>query len=285
MTVVGCCDGIVCFSLHESIHFWNPATKLAKHFPLARPTHYSEIISGHSLGFGFDPLSGDYKVVRALPRSRCVFRWLVYSANAETSREFLAKEMNIGKIPILSDTCYACVKGALYWKTDDELKVVSFDLHKEVFVRIPMPSCKNVDIKTCRFVEFRDSAAMIGYSGDKASVCLWTMDDGLIDGKISWTKMFTFDAVPVKFLLHWYLGTGEIVASDESGLLLYGPENKVSKYPGISDRVLKVCEYTESLVSLKGFIKAEEDVIKKEGEGGLIVGLDLNTMFPRFFRK
>ncbi|CAN0897058.1 hypothetical protein LINGRAHAP2_LOCUS18896 [Linum grandiflorum] len=71
--LVGCCDGIFCFSrmnfvLVSEILLWNPATSETMFLPLLpfrnprTPTHILAV-SMEIIGFGFDPQTNDYKVV------------------------------------------------------------------------------------------------------------------------------------------------------------------------------------------------------------------------------
>ncbi|XP_060190329.1 F-box protein At3g07870-like [Lycium barbarum] len=67
--IVGCCNGILC--LNDEIHFssdfylWNPSIR--KSVKLPNPRFWSiDANFIHKLGFGFDPVTNDYQVVRVL---------------------------------------------------------------------------------------------------------------------------------------------------------------------------------------------------------------------------
>lgn len=215
----------------------------------------------------------------------------MYNVDDESFTEFLASEvmMNVGGVSMLEETCEVSVNGVLFWKSRcrDVSGVVLFDLRKNVFERVKMPGSRDLDIMGCRFVEFGRCAAVVGFTGDKGRVGLWRMeDDGVIGDCGNWKKLMTYNAVPSEFLLLGYLGSGEIVALDEWGLLLYETESKRSRHLGLSDKkVIRAFEYTESLVSLRGFIDAGQDAANREEECEFDVALDLTTMLPRFIKR
>ncbi|CAN1841761.1 hypothetical protein LINPERHAP1_LOCUS36603 [Linum perenne] len=78
--VVGCCDGIFCIAgttrdangnyLHSMI-LWNPITSEKKIIPPGpsnpcHSTHVALMICAERIGFGYDPKTKDYKIVRVL---------------------------------------------------------------------------------------------------------------------------------------------------------------------------------------------------------------------------
>ncbi|KAL3642388.1 hypothetical protein CASFOL_013203 [Castilleja foliolosa] len=56
---VGCCSGLVCIRRDQEIVLWNPALKLSKTVPLKD----CEPLKMVSLGFGYDAIGDDFKVV------------------------------------------------------------------------------------------------------------------------------------------------------------------------------------------------------------------------------
>ncbi|KAL3642381.1 hypothetical protein CASFOL_013196 [Castilleja foliolosa] len=59
MGTVGCCNGLVCLRSGQWIVLWNPATKMSKTFRLKDYEHFEEV----SIGFGYDAIGDDFKVV------------------------------------------------------------------------------------------------------------------------------------------------------------------------------------------------------------------------------
>lgn len=237
------------------IYFWNPATKQCKEL---RPPKHMYVHA--SLGFGFDSLSSDYKVLRmALRGTRPVVE--VYSSNSDSWREI---EIRVqlqckgragynGRHPF----CCATVKGVQYWDGFDEPKrVLTFDMHNEVFEQ--MSNFPNICWpQQRRIVEFRDSVAFIVQEWDRPGISLWTMDD---DDKRSWTKKYSLETFPRDMSFLWFLENGEILSTryceGRSDVLLYDPQTQESK---IFDKpqcfftgCFGVFAYTESLVSFEG---------------------------------
>ncbi|CAI0460169.1 unnamed protein product [Linum tenue] len=72
LAIVGCCDGIFCISTYpgssvSDISMWNPTTSETRLLPLSScPRAPSFLMCCEEIGFGFDPLTRDYKVVRTL---------------------------------------------------------------------------------------------------------------------------------------------------------------------------------------------------------------------------
>lgn len=67
--IIGSCNGLVCitddqFSYAHDTILWNPSIR--KYVPLPKPriTVFKHGKFEHVMGFGFDPKSNDYKVVR-----------------------------------------------------------------------------------------------------------------------------------------------------------------------------------------------------------------------------
>ncbi|XP_074354822.1 putative F-box protein At1g47790 [Apium graveolens] len=133
-TLVGSANGIVCIAvdfinLKVGIYLWNPATRQSKAIPTFRDVHHE------SLGFGYDPIDDDYKVVRiVMPPSFSE----VYSANTNVWRNVpdpidrpLAADFDV------------CVNGFLCGI--GEYGMMAFDLNKEVLncgIKLPVFSAE-----------------------------------------------------------------------------------------------------------------------------------------------
>nr|GMD44914.1 F-box protein CPR1-like [Ipomoea batatas] len=190
--IVGTCDGLLCLSDEDrrcdcSVILWNPSVRKSVCLPSANLRSSRGNVK-HSLGFGFDPVSNDYKVVRVVSvvNGGCcaeIFRlsthmWENISDSTIAKYDFLKPEQ-------------AYLDGMVYWlgKIDEtkERKMVSFDLSKERFEEMELP--ENLALRG----NFADGNVSVGiYMGSLAVIvvgswecCIWIMKD-------SWTKQVSF---------------------------------------------------------------------------------------------
>lgn len=116
-------------------YFWNPATKQCK---ALRPPWYRYVYA--SLGFGFDSVSSDYKVLRmGWKGTRPVVE--VYSSNADSWRKITKIGVRLrceedAQYCGIYPCCRAIVKGVQYWDDFEEPKCTVIDMHNEVFGQI-----------------------------------------------------------------------------------------------------------------------------------------------------
>lgn len=275
--LVGSYNGIVCLGDEDFICLWNPATRQYKHLP--PPLYVSNNSYIYDLGFSFDSVWSDCKVVRIGHEYDSPPLVEVYSANADSWRKIEA-QLLVGLDYLSYGTT---VKGFQYWYDGYMSVLLSFDVHNEVFSSIALPYIEE-SVKTHNrgILEFMDSVAIFvrPYFEESNKWCrklskgcsLWTMDDDF-GGKRSWTKKFSFNIFP-KMQIFAFMETGEIVVNrNGNGLFLYDPKTKLRKNVGISTRmtVPVVLNHIESLVSIKGSkqvpSKAKEETsneVKKE---------------------
>ncbi|XP_074338634.1 F-box/kelch-repeat protein At3g06240-like [Apium graveolens] len=260
--IVGSCNGIVCAALGKPckirdrrldgwepvyarnlvrIFLWNPATKQSKLLPI-------HTLPSGIVGFGFDPIANDYKVVEVSVENDAS----VYSANANAWKK-------TGSLLILPCNFIAdcCVKGVVYWTWTDGL--IRFDLNKEVFYYQRFPAnvqkTKHREHVHCtRVIEMKDCsdvAVCFHDGGSNNKVHLWTVNDG-VGG--SWTLKFSFD-VPQG--VDWFHGnlnnSGDILFKTEDGVwLLYNSDKKMTETVTLPHGACETFKHTESLVSIGG---------------------------------
>ncbi|KAK1386374.1 F-box domain-containing protein [Heracleum sosnowskyi] len=195
--LIGCVCGIVCVSVivnfrwfttekRTDIYIWNPATKQSKLIP----GHTLDNGKGNAaLGFGFDPIDFDFKVVRVL--SKDMFPE-VYSLNKNVWRNI---ETRLSDIPY-RHRIETCLHGFLFAIGHNGM--MAFDLNKEVFIcDISLPVRSN---DAC-IADFKDSVAVIifNFSEKVDRIKLWTLDDEAclrgVGVEASWTMMLTIDVV------------------------------------------------------------------------------------------
>lgn len=259
--VVGSYNGIICLSnrFGNVVYLCNPSIRKCRKIPI--PGDLLMIKSPIKIGFGYDSISNDYKVLRIVfgKKDDLVPVVRVYSANADLWREFRA--------PILKNWQFVShlqtkivVNGVLYFDGEDEL--ISFDLHREILGLIPFPSC--IFRKRSHVMDFEGSVAIVVESiGDGLGIDLWTLSD--VSGQVSWTKRFGIDPdSESEIFLSCYLGAGKFYGSKSlDGIylhnVLYNYEKKETKFYGVREENIYATplKYVESLVSLDGFEQVE----------------------------
>lgn len=261
--VVGACNGIICLSnrFGNVVYLWNPATRKCRKLPI--PGDLQVINSPIKIGFGYDTISNQYKVLRIVfgKKYHLVPVVRVYSTNADSWREFRAPILKNWKFVTHLQTRIV-VNGVLYFDGGDEL--ISFDLHKEILGLVPFPSC--IVRKRSHVLDFEGSVAIVFESiCDGLGIDLWTLVD--VSGQLSWTKKFSVDtdAGPEsEVCLSCYLGTGQFYGTRSlNGIylhnVLYDNDKKEAKIYGVREENIHAAPltYVESLVSLEGFEQVE----------------------------
>lgn len=261
--VVGSCNGIICLSnrFNNVVYLWNPSIRKCRKLPI--PGGLLMIKSPVKIGFGYDSISNDYKVLRIVfeRKNGLVPLVQVYSTNADCWKEF--------RTPILMNWNFAAhlqtnivVKGVLFFDGGDEL--ISFDSHKDILGLVPFPSC--IFRKRSQLLDFEGSVAVVFESiGDGLGIDLWTLDS--VSGEVSWTRKFSIDDdadSESEICLSCYLGAGRFYGSQSvNGIylhnVLYDYDKKETKVYGVREESTYATplKYVESLVSLDGFEQVE----------------------------
>ncbi|KAK1354438.1 hypothetical protein POM88_047694 [Heracleum sosnowskyi] len=251
--VVGSCRGIICLIDRKQCYLWNPSTMQSKQLP-KYPGFYEKAALDYShsrvqVGFGFDFVSNEYKVLRFI----CPYK--DYKTTAVPISQLYSTGTNSWKVINFPDNSPLgfpilrlgpVINGVLHM--DYKKQVVSFDLHNEVFTVIPFPSSK---IIKSNVLDFESSVAVIFQSKKKKSrISLWTLAD--IHGKLFWTKKFDI----VHRDIHWvnsYLGGGLLYGRKESSILYDYITNDFKSFPRLVKAPEAVFKYTETLASVEGF--------------------------------
>ncbi|KAL3642449.1 hypothetical protein CASFOL_013264 [Castilleja foliolosa] len=136
---VGCCNGLVCISSGQEIVLWNPAMKLSKTVPLKDCRPFKIV----SLGFGYDAIEDDFKVVMLVGN-------IVYGEGMNiTSVEIYS--VNLGFwitvdvgfhfiwFPTKNDLIVNGNPCWVAWLDDDNQVLVCFDVLELVLKILPLP--------------------------------------------------------------------------------------------------------------------------------------------------
>ncbi|XP_021747821.1 F-box protein CPR30-like [Chenopodium quinoa] len=207
LRVIGSCRGILCLSMtyHPyTIIFYNPTTqthKILPFLPLKSPFK-----DNWNLGFGYDPVSKDFKCVSILQwkssEGNFMSQAMVYSLKADSWRR------GAHDVPYYDSHFRYCVdfKGALHWPVDGDKILVSpivcFNLNDESFSSLPLP---NYDIEFYVRVHIGVLDDCLSLMLNDFNYCdVWVMKEYGISS--SWTKLFRVskhnivkDLMPISF--------------------------------------------------------------------------------------
>ncbi|KAL4582233.1 hypothetical protein LXL04_006777 [Taraxacum kok-saghyz] len=139
-TIVGSCDGIICLFDYNDNHIslWNPSIRRT----LILPDCPRRCYSASEIGFGYDPITDDHKVV-SVPGviGEHVELAYVYSIKKNAWCAVSSPMPVYRRVSLKSRACF--VSGALHWLVQlygaREFFIMKFDLSKHVFSRVPSP--------------------------------------------------------------------------------------------------------------------------------------------------
>ncbi|KAL3642409.1 hypothetical protein CASFOL_013224 [Castilleja foliolosa] len=207
---VGCCNGLVCIRSGQNIVLWNPAMKLSKTFPLKDCGLFKMV----SLGFGYDAIGDDFKVVMIVTNLHGEVEndtsVEIYSANLD-SWTTIDVGFQFSWFKVKSDMT---VNGNPYWvaRIDGNETLLCFDVLELVFKIVPKPNKTDLDgldgyTKTGKetYLDLGDwngalGALIINYeveyrNGSSRIGCVWVLV--FDDIEQIWRKIHTFGPIEV----------------------------------------------------------------------------------------
>ncbi|XP_043719489.1 F-box/kelch-repeat protein At3g06240-like [Telopea speciosissima] len=247
LRLAGSCNGLLCLTDWDPyscvVYLWNPATGGFKQLP-----SHNYIFEGESyncvLGFGYDHISGKFKVLAR--RTTCLYRLeaIVYTLGASSWR-------SIGELKyyLLGEKSQV-FGGCLHWIVRDSKtrldSIVSFSVENEKFKEIPMPpnnSTKSLGCYTTSCLTAlggRLSIFYIYYSGFKRERYeLWVkMDDGLEN--TTWTKQLSFNLSDIPPHINGY---GNMWGFKDGQVLLEGPCRTLALFNPVNGHVTTTTMY------------------------------------------
>ncbi|RAL50282.1 unnamed protein product [Cuscuta campestris] len=269
--VVGSINGLVCIAclgLGRSCFLWNPSMRQRRTLPKSSSMPVGDRKRVQvTFGFGHEPHSNDYKVVRVVntgegPSTRAE----VYSLNSDSWKEV---KIDFPLHNITRANCDVALAGFTHWLVkkgngNEKSFVASFDLRKEVFRKNSVPEVVAVESEHYSAINFRGRLGLLAYGSQvELSKCLqvWILEEER-NGVGVWNKSYTF---AMDFLIshHWGLANGYIVVQNTPNVpFLYDPERKERKIIGIK-QLDGVLYYVESLVSIKKLRRYRKSGVKK----------------------
>ncbi|XP_015064817.1 F-box/kelch-repeat protein At3g23880-like [Solanum pennellii] len=269
-TVIGSINGLICLvttiASRRMIFLWNPSINQCEMFRVHDENPQEKRKCDISMGFGYDKDSDDYKVMRILSykTGRPLTILEIYSTNSESWKEVKSN----CRFKMNTCFCNVIVEGLTYWVAEDlngSTVIASFVWSKEKFFIIPLP--KQVITKSQSFeaTNYHGSFALLAYSTRrkfKACLDVWMVELDFSTMEYEWTKKYTFQT-DFGFSMHWGLIGGDIVVENAPRTpFLLNLTTKQMRPLGINP-VLSLFNYTESLVSIKGFRRVSNQLKRK----------------------
>ncbi|KAL3508928.1 hypothetical protein ACH5RR_028329 [Cinchona calisaya] len=275
--LLGPSNGIVCIVDGDHICLCNPAMREFRRLPDC-PFEYLQDFyrDREDLGFGYDPISNDYKVIRLVMLSHVddytyQVRAEIYSLNTNTWRELV----NTPQQNLYNDSISISFRESLHWPLVD--RILTFHLNSEEFTtieypdqRVEYPGIPRLGVRCLAVLE--ESLALITCICDDSdsnsnylrfvddnkykSIDVWLMKEYGVQE--SWTKMFSMRSladIPLSLPLSFRKDEEELFVQSIDGQFIscvlrhcqqLRKYNVYKHYPGGV-----VVSYRESLVSVQ----------------------------------
>nr|XP_043619608.1 F-box/kelch-repeat protein At3g06240-like [Erigeron canadensis] len=267
--VIGSVNGLICFYIGryydvKGIYIWNPSLSAVKLLPpISEPLiQYDYKNNGlrsryiFSFGFGFDPMTDDYKVLK-ITHDRDKSVWLqveVYSIKKD-SWEFIIVDDSFPEdvVGIFVDDHDGHLYALSYFKKNHIQKIVVFDLGVESFRQMSLPDSV---VANCNILGMLDGKlCLVSYTQHDGKLEVWVIMNEYGVARDSWVKSHVLsnsiskacgDIIPFgftsnnKFFFYAY----------SRGLLgVYDQETyKVTYFGSFTSGLDEVVQYVDSLV-------------------------------------
>ncbi|XP_017219713.1 F-box/kelch-repeat protein At3g06240-like [Daucus carota subsp. sativus] len=262
LDVVGSVRGLVCLTGRNMLSLWNPATHQSKEtFAEARFADRA-----YDIGFGFDPVSDNYKLVILSEDLRFA---MVYHSNSDNWIEISAPDNVFDNIRgAYSTSSVTIVKDCPYWAfcryTKDRhmmATAVKFDAGRNEFKLLPEFVCEH-RVRGSKFVDMNDCLTSVVYVYDndpfsKRMLSLFSLDGD--EGCCVWSKMYTIGPFNGWFVVVQGFSGGEIVFDDRGKFCCYDRKTDKINYMLLntssattSDWRISCFRYTPSLAFIQG---------------------------------
>ncbi|GMI70328.1 hypothetical protein like AT3G06240 [Hibiscus trionum] len=275
--VDGPCNGILCLHDHDKAALWNPSTREFKILPqssVQRPPLVDSTSFG-CFGFGFDPRTDDYKVVRFVTNyfeenedEGLMAFWShqveLYSLRNDSWKEISVPEVHAYGSPLFNNY----INGFYYWQAirDSDYLILAFDMVDEKFSTLPLPQFGGTLAQYyLQLLDFNGLLGAIFYprEGTDKSFDLWVMNG-------SWTKTLSIESVPgVERPLGFWKNGELFLESSDHELVLFDPSTRELKNLGIHAyrETMQIIGYVESLIPINGRSEHEERIVRRPARG------------------
>ncbi|KAF3657366.1 putative 60S ribosomal protein L13a-4-like [Capsicum annuum] len=223
-SIAGSSNGLICYNICHDLTLWNPSTRKFKQLPDLG----LQMTSDFHIGFGYDRVHDDYKVVAIIREFRTNYYYAkIYSLKSDSRRT-----MDDYQGARLYHHSGMLVNENLHWitKYDDGYGIMFIDLVDGKCSKVEKPwyGKEYLDLK-------------LGVLGSHLSVIcchersdVWVLKEYGV--KESWTKLYTIKcpyymlSPPLCMSIE-----GEILHVFRSTLMTYNPEDDLMRYPEITN--------------------------------------------------
>ncbi|KAM7473160.1 hypothetical protein LguiB_020403 [Lonicera macranthoides] len=289
--IAGTCNGLVClYDLNEYIvALWNPSLK--KSIILPKPCAVRKSCDFYHIGFGIDPISNDYKIVRLANTYLILDGVLELLTLLEVELFELStsswRNINVGDYPYVispGNNQPVFFSGVVHWAGyNQKYKVgsgfhpfiVSFDMRNDTLGVVMAPPCAQNSQDWCACIILFGESLSIFHRDVDHSCCLWVMKEYGVGS--SWMKQFTIDLGKRSVGRPLCCSkNGDILLEKRNwdylgrDLVSYDPKTKLIKNLEIhvpASLYLDIYEYKESLVLTKSIndLWRKENVVACQG--------------------
>ncbi|XP_052627735.1 F-box/kelch-repeat protein At3g06240-like [Lactuca sativa] len=240
--IIGSVNGLVCSSYDNDsvIHIWNPSLSAVSTLPpYSTPSPCYSSIKVY-FGFGFDPKTDDYKVVKLTylsgPPTYVFKSWMqveIYSMRKGLWE--LITERFPSHITTITDCNYFCVDGHdghIHWLgctngKEDTKTIVGFDLGSETFREIPLPDFILDDNRQNSLGVLAEKLCVITHVRVDGTCDVWVMDKyGVAE---SWVKRYVFSRFNEHACVFGFTSRNEFLFEEDEYLVLYDPNANTLK--------------------------------------------------------
>ncbi|KAF6176030.1 hypothetical protein GIB67_032653 [Kingdonia uniflora] len=260
LEIVGSCDGLILMRSNEITFLWNPATREYKKLP--RHCFYGDYTA--DLGFGYDEISKDYKVVNLVCKRNqdCIHKVHIYSMQNKSWRRIkMTAEYGVKEKYFRYFESRVSLNGILHWKaykpSSSIETILSFDLRDEKFREV---SLHGVMTREWRVGVLKGSLCVLEFEFEHEpytrfveSIDVWVMKDYGVNE--SWNKLFCIEprrsdiyGIDMK-MLHTSNDGEVLLKTSNRNLVLYNIKDKKSKKLRLT--VYGMESYVGSLISPK----------------------------------